>query len=295
MDWHPFSLDAKPLFDHYFQNTCFCASDFTFTNLYLWHFSRTIEWAEDSGFLYVRTTYPDQEPFIFIPLGEGNLGEAVERAITDFSEKSLSFSMRSITGHMVERLEEELPGRFDFIPMRDRYDYVYRVEDLMHLKGRKYHRKKNHLNQFRKNHTYSYERLNSNNRDELLKVWCGWFNIRVEEADISLYHEHVGIIESLKVWEKLDFTGGILRVDGEIVAFTLGEMLNKKTVVIHIEKADTGYHGAYQGINQQFLENEWSEVEFVNREEDLGIEGIRKAKLSYHPAYLIEKYQAVLI
>ncbi|MDE5591532.1 MAG: phosphatidylglycerol lysyltransferase domain-containing protein, partial [Helicobacter sp.] len=112
--------------------------------------------------------------------------------------------------------------------------------------------------------------------------------------DEGLHNEYIGIIESLKVFESLSFQGGILRVDGKIIAFSFGEPLNKDTVVIHIEKANIEYQGAYQAINREFLANQWRNYTYVNREEDLGIEGLRKAKQSYQPLFLQKKFDAYL-
>ncbi|MFW6307419.1 MAG: phosphatidylglycerol lysyltransferase domain-containing protein, partial [Campylobacterales bacterium] len=136
--------------------------------------------------------------------------------------------------------------------------------------------------------------LNSKNRAELDIVWREWFSKIEKKAPYGLKMEHLGIIDMLKKYDYLNLKGGLLRVDEEIVAFSIGEALSEECVVIHIEKANTSYHGAYQAINQQFLSHEWSGFKYVNREEDLGIEGLRKAKLSYHPVILGKKYEVVL-
>ncbi|WP_262349148.1 phosphatidylglycerol lysyltransferase domain-containing protein [Helicobacter winghamensis] len=143
-------------------------------------------------------------------------------------------------------------------------------------------------------YAFSYEALSAQNVNELINTYQAWFGKISDNASDGLRNEYVGIIESLKEFENLDFQGGILRVDEKIIAFSFGEPLNKDTIVIHIEKADIEFQGAYQAINREFLANAWSNYKLVNREEDLGIEGLRKAKQSYQPLYLQEKFDAIL-
>ena len=186
-----------------------------------------------------------------------------------------------------------MPERFVFEHNRDRSDYIYETHSLIELKGRKFHKKKNHVNHFYENYpNYRYETLSEGNQQELLATWNAWF--AQSEPTQSLANEHIGICNAITHFADLNFRCGIVRVGGEIVAFSLGEPLNKETAVIHIEKANIHYQGAYQVINQLFLKHEWSDYRFVNREEDLGIEGLRRAKLSYQPYCILDKYEASL-
>lgn len=137
--------------------------------------------------------------------------------------------------------------------------------------------------------------MTEHNVGELLEAWRIWFGEIGDKVNEGLKNEFIGTVEVMRHFDKLSIRGGLLRVEEKIAAFSFGEALNEECVVIHTEKADTNLHGAYQMINQQFLENEWSNYKFVNREEDLGIEGLRKAKLSYNPICLVEKSEATLI
>ncbi len=207
--------------------------------------------------------------------------------------KSIKSEVRLLNG-VTSRMMEELGDEFAYEPKRDRFDYVYSVEELIELKGRKFHGKKNHLYRFLETNRFEYESITKKNCDEIITVYNQWFSRLGEHIAQSLRNEKIAMEKALEAFEILGFDGAIIRVEGQIVAFSFGEELTHDTVVIHIEKANTDYHGAYQVINQQFLEQKWKSYKFVNREEDLGLEGLRKAKLSYNPTHFIEKHQAVL-
>jgi hypothetical protein len=295
MQWKPIDIEDREILEGFFRSEELSVSDFSFTNLYLWHFSRSISYAIIEDILCIKTQYHGEHPFLFFPLGKGEKRGVIERLIECFESRAIPFTMRSLGEEMKDELERLMPEKFEFIYNRDRSDYVYLIEELIELKGRKFHKKKNHLNRFFELYPdFSYESLSMENVDELLEAWKLWFGRIADEANEGLKNEYIGIVETLKHFGKMSYKGGILRVKGKIVAFTLGEQLNSDTVVVHIEKADTEYHGAYQAINQQFLVNEWSHLTYVNREEDLGIEGLRRAKLSYQPSHLIDKYNAIL-
>ncbi|NHA71450.1 DUF2156 domain-containing protein, partial [Helicobacter pylori] len=190
-------------------------------------------------------------------------------------------------------LKDNFVGVFDFTYNRDRSDYVYSIEELIALKGKKYHKKKNHLNQFLTNcANFIYEKISPQNRKEVLEASQEWF-LESQTDDIGLINENKGIQSVLENYESLDVKGGLVRVNGEIVSFSFGEVLNEESALIHIEKARADIAGAYQIINQQLLLNEFSHLTYANREEDLGLEGLRRSKMSYNPVFLIDKYEAV--
>ncbi|MGP1579990.1 MAG: DUF2156 domain-containing protein [Wolinella sp.] len=295
MQWKPIDIEDRAILERYFSAQDLHVSDFSFTNLYLWHFSRSISYAIVDGLLCIKTQYHGEQPFLFYPLGQGDKRAVIEQLMERFDSHAIPFSFRSLSLKMTQELEWLFPARFEFIHNRDRSDYIYAVEELIELRGRKFHKKKNHLNRFFELYpNFSYENLNGENVEELLEAWKLWFGRIADEADEGLKNEYIGIVETLKQFDNMSYKGGILRIEGKIVAFTLGEQLDSDSVVVHIEKADTEYHGAYQAINQQFLANEWQHLKYVNREEDLGIEGLRRAKLSYQPVGFVDKYNAIL-
>lgn len=293
IQFQPLTLADRALIESYLQEYPPEVSDLSFTNLFLWHFSRTIRFCEIANTLCIETTYPNQLPFLFFPIGSDKL-EALHQLKKYYQTQNYPFCFHSLSENAKNELETLMPQQFVFELNRDRSDYIYEISALIELKGRKFHKKKNHTNQFYENYpNYSYETLTENNQQELLDTWNRWFAQTAPTQ--SLKNEHLGICNAIEHFAQLNFTCGIVRVGDEIVAFSLGEVLNPETIVIHIEKANISYHGAYQVINQLFLKYEWSHYRFVNREEDLGIEGLRKAKLSYQPCHLIDKYEARLI
>jgi hypothetical protein len=173
---------------------------------------------------------------------------------------------------------------------RAQSDYIYLTEDLIKLEGRKYHRKRNHIKQFKEKYSYQYIPLTSEWISECLRLETEWCDLRHCEAIPGLLNESIAIKEAFTHFEELGLKGGAILINGKVEAFTLGDPLNPETVVIHIEKANPAYEGLYSLINQAFLENEWSGYTYVNREQDLGEEGLRKAKESYFPNHMINKY-----
>lgn len=284
MSWREIELDDIELFHSYLSKKNYCISDINFTNLYMWSCTRSISYKIVDDMLCIRTIYPNEEPFIFMPIGDGNPKEAI---------KSLKNEVRVINS-VTPKMMGELGDEFVYEPKRERFDYVYSVEELIELKGRKFHGKKNHFYRFLESNRFEYEPITKENCNEIITVYNKWFSSYGETIPQSLRNEKVAMEKAFEAIDTLGFKGAIVRVEGEIVAFSFGEELTQDTVVIHIEKANTEYHGAYQVINQQFLERQWKSYRFVNREEDLGLEGLRKAKLSYNPTHFIEKYQAVL-
>lgn len=299
MQWKPIDIEDKEIINSFFSSNHILVSDFTFTNLYLWHYSRHISYIILNECLVIKTQYPNQNPFIFYPFHKNNNKEAKKQTILDIMEickaKGMEFSIHSLSHVDKEELEAILPNTFKFTYREDRSDYIYSIPELIELKGKKYHKKKTHLNRFVERYDFKYESLCQDNLEELIITYQEWFGKISDTASEGLKNEYIGIIESLKKFPSLDFKGGIIRVEDKIIAFSFGEPLNDETIVIHIEKADIEYQGAYQAINREFLANEWSNYTLVNREEDLGIEGLRKAKQSYQPLYLQKKFDASLL
>lgn len=271
------------------------ASDMLFGNLYIWHFSRDISYAILNDCLVIKTKFPNEKyPFIFYPLGLGDRQKTIKDVMDYFLSNNMKFAIKSLEPYQKYELEKNMPNIFDISPNRDRFDYIYNVSDLINLNGRKLHSKKNHLNKFLNLYpNFIYERIDSSNAIDVFESYVEWFNKNPNITD-GLRNEFVGIESALRNFNLLDMKGGVIKIDNKIAAFTLGEQINSNSVVIHIEKANTFYEGIYQAINQQFLCNEWNEMEFVNREEDLGIEGLRRAKMTYNPIRFVEKFEAVL-
>lgn len=187
-----------------------------------------------------------------------------------------------------------VPG-FEIEPARDHFDYVYNTRDLIELSGKTYRAKRNHLNYLLRTLKPAYEPMDESHIAECVELSRNWCETRTCEEDLSLEGEGDATREALSHFRDLGLEGGVITINGRVEAFALGELLNPATVVVHIEKANTEIRGLYALINQQFCERRWSDVPAVNREQDLGEPGLRRAKLSYNPDHLVEKYRVSLV
>ncbi len=205
-----------------------------------------------------------------------------------------AFRMHCILKEEYEMIERWYPGKYQMDSRRQDSDYVYMREKLATLSGKKLHGKRNHIHRFEENYPdWSYEPITDDNVEECARMamkWClqncadeeqNWEYDKIDESKL--------VINAIRHRDALGMKGGALRAAGEIIAITLGEPLTQDTFVIHFEKAFSNVQGAYPMINREFVRNELEEYTYVNREEDLGDEGLRKAKLSYRPEFLIEK------
>jgi hypothetical protein len=173
---------------------------------------------------------------------------------------------------------------------QDNSDYIYRAQDLIQLSGRKYHRKKNHLNKFLKNVRFEYRDLDIELVECFIDMQESWCRLKDCIDKPELLSEDYAVHVALKYFEELEYKGGAIQIDSRIEAFALGEGLNPDTAVIHIEKANPDIPGLYTAINQLFCEHAWHDMEYINREQDLGVEGLRSAKESYYPHHMVNKY-----
>ncbi len=178
---------------------------------------------------------------------------------------------------------------YEFIPQRDAFDYVYLQEDLANLSGKKYHSKRNHISAFSKKYNWEYKPITSNNTSDVLECMEKWYGEKSDKFDDTMSTEKQGIELIINNMDILNVKGGAIYIDGKVVAFTLGSAINKDVFDVHIEKALAEYATAYTVINNEFAKT-LSEYKYINREDDLGLEGLRKAKLSYKPHLLLKKY-----
>ncbi len=287
-----FSLEEKPLLEEAFINFPPVISEFTFTNLFIWRHAYQLKISHLKDFLCLLS---DQGAlsFFFPPIGEGDRIECFRSLLQHLEKSGISPKIARVPESAIAQIDWDGTGmRADLD--RDQSDYVYLTEDLIKLQGRKYHRKRNHIKQFKEKYSYEYLSLTPEWISECLRLETEWCDLRHCEAVPGLANESVAIKETLTHYDQLKMKGGAILINGKLEAFTLGEPLNPETVVIHIEKANPAFEGLYPLINQTFLEKEWSEYLYVNREQDLGEEGLRKAKESYFPNHLIHKYTVAL-
>ncbi len=296
MDFKPIELADKPVFDKAFAQRYYENSWFTFTNLFVWRENYSTAWALHEGSLYVRLQANGLIYFLppFAP-AQQSFAEAVAAAVSESASRGNPFLMKGLSPVMCNELQDVFPGRFMIEAQREYFDYLYRAEDLRTLAGRKYHSKRNFVNRFRAEHAdWQYETLTTDSGEDCLQVAAVWCVNRDCDASDVLASEYRAIEDALQHFDVLGLRGGIIRLAGKPVAFSFGESLNSDTAVLHMEKADPSIQGLYAVINQECCRRAWNDVEFINREEDMGEEGLRKAKESYYPVRLVEKYKIYL-
>lgn len=291
------NLNDKPLFDKYLRQHSPEASELTFTNMFMWREYYRFRYTICSDLLCIIADPISLSPFAMMPIGtldSVNFINAVKELEGYFKEREWPFVFKRITEKELEYFK--MPGlheckvEFD----RDSSDYLYNSSDLINLKGKKYDGKRNHINKFKKNHTFEYVEFSNSLLGECERIMEEWCKSRDCDCKNGEYCERYANMELLNNFDIIGCKGALLKVDGRFEAFTVGEMLNEDTAVIHIEKVGTAIDGLYTVVNQQFCEHEWHNALYINREQDLGIEGLRKAKLSYNPVRLVEKYSVAL-
>lgn len=263
--------------------------DYCFTDIFIWSSAYGTSIAFDGDFMYIKTS-GDDGTFFTAPIGNGDYGRAVEKMAEIAHASGYPLRIYSIPPEIKDKIELACPGYFTFTEGRDQADYIYSAESLMYLKGKKLHGKRNHINKFLSEYEgrWSYESLTPENIHEFFDYQLQWCADNPDE----FLGETCAVSLALKNMEALEIVGGILRLDGKPIGVTLGSELAPDTFVVHIEKADSQIQGAYQMINQQFAQHNFENYRYIDREEDLGIEGLRKAKLSYYPDSITENYYA---
>lgn len=281
-------LSDRDLIQKYLKQRKTRSCEMTFANVYLWsrHYPTGYAIVED---MLVFASLEDELSFTF-PWGSKDPRPALETLMAYCREKQIPFLLHNATQESFERLEELYPGRFQIEYERPYADYVYETEKLANLSGKKYHGKKNHVNRFIRTYSdWSYEAVGPENVEECFQMALRWRELNGCEEDEEKLAEICVTLNFLRLFQELEMCGGLLRVNGEIAAFCIGEAVCDDTMVVHVEKAFSDIPGAYAMINQQFAKHQAAGYRYLNREDDVGDEGLRQAKLSYHPAFLVEK------
>ena len=268
---------------------------YSFANLYIWGRQRA---AFVGDFLTFFSQFNRQAVYPF-PVGQGDVQPVLDAIVEDARQRGIPCCITGMNQADCARLEQLYPGRFRIYNDRDSYDYVYHIDDLADLKGRKFQRKRNHVNRFYDQHPHCrLEPLTSANLEAVQDMANAWYLHRQAKDPDGDYHlEQLALMRALADLEKLGMDGLVLLEGEKILAFSMASRLSQDTMDIHFEKARDNVDGAYAAINQAFakyLREKYPEVRYLNREDDMGLEGLRKAKLSYCPDRLVEKYWACL-
>ncbi|MGO9570119.1 MAG: DUF2156 domain-containing protein [Desulfomonilaceae bacterium] len=290
-DFKQIELTDKKVFDDSFAEDPPRTSELTFTNLFMWRYRYQPVWSTWDDCLLIILRPAGEEPFGLPPTGPENKEEALARLLQKLKEVSSEPRISRVGKDFVENYVDA--DRYEIIHDRDNSDYVYLSEDLIKLSGNKFHRKKNHVNKFKKNHDFEYRSLDDDLAKSFLELQETWCELKDCSENPALLHEDYAIYEALCNYKELGFRGGAISINSKVEAFALGELLNPDTAVIHIEKANPDIPGLYAAINQLFCAKEWSGVKYINREQDLGLDNLRKAKESYYPDHMVEKYTVI--
>ena len=269
-------------------------SELTFTNLFIWRNHYNFQWSLYHDWLFLIIEEEKNGVYALEPIGPSPR-DKVTRMLLEWLGKERREQKPRIE-RADERLVLELEGAEGIAieETRDQFDYVYLKDDLVQLAGNKYRSKRNHINQLSRAYGYSYARLTKDHIPDCLALQDRWCEMRRCEDDLNLLGEWDAVKEILGFYESLRVEGAVITIKDKVMAFTFGEMLNDHTAVVHIEKADPDIPGLYPVINQQFCENSLMNARYINREQDLGVPGLREAKLSYYPHHLVKKFRIAL-
>ena len=292
IDFHPVTVADKPLFDYYMLSSEEQNCDLNFANIFCWSSTYHSEVAEAEGFLVIRFDNGGVKSYMQ-PVGSGDKATILELLRNDAFKQRTPLRLYGLSHEWRDFLEEHYPEAFAFDTPRALCDYIYRVEDLAQLPGRKYQPKRNHINRFVARYKWYAEPISKANIKESLALNDKWLANR-EVGDMERAEQQT-IRCAFDNFEALGLRGLVLYADGVPAAFSYGTPINKKTFCTHIEKYDNSIEGAATMINRLMAQSLDEEFEFINREDDLGLEGLRFAKMSYHPTILLDKISALYL
>jgi hypothetical protein len=296
LDFSEITLNDKAYFDRYLNLYNPEISELTFTNLYMWRGLYKFRYTEAGGLLCIISVPEKGDPFAFMPIGrveKDAFDEAFNRLKKYFAANNWQLVFKRVPEKELNNFTHCTEPAAEFVLDVDNSDYIYLTADLVELKGKKFDGKRNHINRFKRQYQYEYVVMDESHIDEALRITHEWCAERDCNLHKGLYCEKLANMELLQNFGFLKCSGALIKINGRFEAYTAGEMLNTNTAVIHIEKAGSKIDGLYTFINQQFCQNRWNNTDYINREQDLGIEGLRKAKRSYNPFKMSNKYTVI--
>ena len=293
LDFKVPTVEDKSWVDKCFSCIDSLSADYAFGGIFVWKTPYRTKIARYKDFVICRWGR-DEDTAYSLPIGCGEFKDAVNAIISDAKENGFKLHIYGITDFYRELLEKDFPDKFTFKANEGYYDYIYEAEALANLSGKKYHGKRNHISAFKRAYPdWTYEEITEENINECINLHTQWINNR-EDDDPDFSMEFEAVLAGLDNYAALGFKGGIIKVGETTIAYTFGEAINKDCFVTHFEKAPADINGAYTIINQEFAKRLLADgYKYINREEDLGIEGLRKAKQSYRPAIWLKKEIAI--
>ena len=265
-------------------------SELSFTNLFMFRHVHDYQFSTLNGSVLVLAKSYAGEAYFIPPIGGTDPAFAVEAMMEYLRIRGRRPVMEIAPKGFVDEVVAP-SGLYEFAPDPDNADYIYSTRELITLSGRKFHDKKNLLNRFVKTHPHEYRPLTKDLIPQARDLVTRWCQEKCSLEIPSTYGETEATMLALDNIETLGIRGGVVVINGKVEALALGEELNRETVVVHVEKANSDYSGLYQYISSEFLAREFAGYPFVNREQDLGEPNLRKSKLSYNPVRMVEKYR----
>ncbi len=296
LDFKRISLEDKQVYDEYLAHEGERGCEFSFANLYLWGRQSILE-REERILIFSQFDRRSVYPF---PLGDGDLRSAIDAIIADSRARGIPCRISGITESNRELLEELYPEKFRYHSDEGSYDYVYSVDDLADLSGKRYDGKRNHIRRFKDAYPKAKVIPLTAQNVEMAEIFTEeWYKKRIaENPDADFHMERAALTRALRSIDALGLIG-LMLIDGEeVLAFTLASKLSSDTLDVHFEKARADVQGAYAAINcelARYVRENYPEIAYLDREEDMGLEGLRRAKRSYHPIRMIKKHWACLL
>ena len=292
LEFREININDKDWIRDILKKSDFMGCEYSFANNLAWRRLSDSLIARYKDFYIVGT--PDAtEPYFTYPAGEGDIEELFYELAQISKQKGNELVISSVNNVSLTKLKEIYGDRLSVSSNPDYYDYIYNSVDLIEMKGKKYHGKRNHIKRFKDNE-WSFMPINESDFDECIAFAVESYN------NLNMHEDHSAVCEQFAIhtffdnFHTLELKGGVLRQNNKMVGFTIGEQLNSETFVVHIEKALSDVQGAYPTICNEFAKMYAGEFKYINREEDLGIEGLRKSKKSYNPAFLLEKHTVTI-
>lgn len=285
MEFKKITSDDAELLNKFLRYTDELTCELSFVNLLLWQPLYNNCYCIEDGILYLKS-YDEDIVTYSLPFGDMQKGMncIIEHCGNPYPD------IWAQEGPRFQQFKALYGKYYDIFESRNEFDYIYNSSDLINLSGKKYHSKRNHISAFSKQFDWHYEDITDDNIDTVKKCAAIWYGQSADRMDDELKNEMQGVSLMLDNMTSLDIKGGAIIIDSDVVAFTLGSPINQNVYNIHVEKAITGYETAYTVINREFASRHAKDYKYINREDDLGIEGLRKSKLSYHPEILLPKY-----
>ena len=292
MEFRRITLADRAEFERCISASGTLAYDASFTSMFIWQRAYNVGYCLENGFIFRR----GEDGRYRFPIGGGDVFAALAKIERDAKERGAALQFNGLTKEQCEIVAQAFPAReFEFIERPDFADYIYNASDLIFLKGKRYHSKRNFINRFKRENDGRYE-ITPITKDDIDSVWeynKAWCERNGCVHDQALLGEFCAIKIALSNFFELGLVGRLLNLDGRIIAYTFASRIGENAVDVHVEKAEDGIAGAYQVINNALASApEFEGVRYINREEDMGKEGLRKAKQSYCPEILLMRYNA---